>query len=228
MTPTFVIGYDPGGNVAHGVAALRVRADGAHWQPLDLQTETAHTLKDVVAWLESSCRDGRIVAAGVDTLTEWNTGPCGWRPADRWLRDRYPKVKKRVVSPNSIYGSMALNGAAFLTMLTRRFHADSTLVTEAHPKVSYFALTGRTPSWRTDSVEMSAWLMGELGVEAPTSLAHGKDDPFDAGMSVLAALRGLNREWTLDLHAMPEDQQAGRVLFCGKTHYWWPRREGVG
>jgi hypothetical protein len=37
--------------------------------------------------------------------------------------------------------------------------------------------------------------------------------------AVLAALRDLSREWTLDLHALPTDT---RVHPVGQTHYWWP------
>lgn len=220
MKPTFVIGYDPGGNGAHGVAALRVCAEGDIWQPLDLRAETAYTLANAVAWLDATCRDGRIVAAGIDTLTEWNSGPSGWRQADLWLRDAHPAVRNSVVPPNSLYGSMAVNGAAFLTLLAPRFQRDTTVVTEAHPKVLYYALTGTRANWKDRASEMDEWLGSQLGV--PASVSDPSDHRFDAAMAVLAALRGINREWALDLHALSRAERASRVLFCGETHYWWP------
>lgn len=144
MTPAFVIGYDPGGNGRHGVAALQVRERKGRWIPVDLQVRTVDTLTDVVEWVEDQiCRDVRIVAAGVDTLTEWNGGRSGWRPGDCWLKDAYGEVAAKIVASHSLSGSMAVNGAAFLTRLEPRFRADGTMVTEAHPKVAYFALTGR-------------------------------------------------------------------------------------
>ena len=218
----FVVGYDPGGNKKHGVAALRVRREHGVWKPLDPQTAMCDTLDDVLGWVDGACEGGRIVAAGVDTLTEWNAGWSGFRPADLWLRQQFPEVAKGVVPSNALYGSMVVNGAAFLTALSRRFQKDETVVTEAHPKVLYFAATGKRCAWDTDSTEMAAWLTGQLGVEEYPSLPGPGDDRFDAGVCVLAALRGLNREWTLDLHALPSDDQGSPVRFCGRTHYWWP------
>lgn len=76
---TFMIGYDPGGNLAHGVAVLGVREENNCWEGVSLEASAKRTLGDAVAWLEERCRDGQIVACGVDTLTEWNGGKAGWR-----------------------------------------------------------------------------------------------------------------------------------------------------
>ena len=85
-----MVGYDPGGMGKHGVAVLRVQPKGDRWRSADLRVITAQTLTEVVTWVTDTCRDGRIIAAGTDTLTEWNSGPGGWRPADRWLINEYP------------------------------------------------------------------------------------------------------------------------------------------
>ena len=228
MTTAFVIGYDPGGEGAHGVAALEVHEENSRWNPVALQVIAARSLRDAVAWLEDGCRDRRIVAAGIDTMTEWNSGSGGWRPADLWQRKKYPIVAKSVMSPNSVYGAMAVNGAAFLTLLAPRFRSDDTMITEAHPKVCYFAMTGKEHAWANDSARMVGWLLRELGTDLPAAGFGSKDDCFDAGVSVLAALRGLNGDWGLDLHAVPSDEKAGRVLYFGQTHYWWPRMASVG
>ena len=221
MTPAFVVGYDPGGNGKHGVAALRIRAEDGRWRPLDLQVTSAKSLSDVVAWVTDVCHDGRILAAGVDTLTEWNSGRSGWRPADLFLIGEYPHVAKSVVAPASLYGAMVINGTAFLMMLASRFRTDATTITEAHPKLCYFALTGRKAAWREHREEMAGWLAVQLGIELPHGILSKEDHCFDAAMSVLAALRGLNRQWKVDLHALPTDT---RVKPIGQTHYWWPSR----
>ena len=69
---------------------------------------------------------------------------------------------------------------------------------------------------------MTKWLTDELPVELPGALTDGGDDIFDAGLAVLAALRGANREWTLDLHALDSTEGEARVRFCGPTHFWSP------
>lgn len=224
MTHAFVVGYDPGGTDAHGVSVLQVRAEDSEWLPLILQVNGSSTLEAALLWIEQACRGGRIVAAGIDTLTEWSSGPGGWRGADLWLRQTYPSVAKSVVAPNSIYGSMAINGAAFLTLLGPRFRSDATMVTEVHPKVCFFALTGRKHTWINDDPQMWDWLLAELGLESP-EFVGGKDHHFDAGMAVLAALRGLNGDWKLDLHSASEADSNSRVRFFGETHYWWPHEE---
>lgn len=87
MTGT-VIGYDPGGNGKHGVARAKVE-DG---RIVCVITETLNTVEEV---LGSICKiEQPLLGIGIDTLTCWATGPSGWRPADRWLRERYPAVKK--------------------------------------------------------------------------------------------------------------------------------------
>lgn len=222
MNDEFVIGYDPGGNGKHGIAALHVERRGGKWVPLYLEVTTADVLQDAVEWALNTCRTGRIVAAGADTLTEWNANASGWRPADLWLRDQYKTVKLKIVPPNSLHGSMAVNGAAFLALLGERFRADTTCITEAHPKVAYYALTGREPKWATHRQEMVAWLMGELGLGQAEGLDDLTDHRFDAATAALAALRGLNGDWTLDLHELPGEDYTGRIRFCGPTHYWWP------
>jgi hypothetical protein len=220
---SFIIGYDPGGNRAHGLAMMEVQEEGGRWNPVGIDIYELDTLGEVLAVLDRASPGARIVAAGVDTLTEWNSGPSGWRPGDEWLKRTYPEVLKQVVSPNSVAGSMAVNGAAFLKHLQPRFQADCTMITEAHPKVCVYALTGRRYRWAEDRVRLRTWLLDELGVGASADIQFGKRDHcFDAAMGALAALRGLNGDWPLDLHDLPDTDYSGRVRFCGKTHYWWP------
>lgn len=187
-----------------------------------MQSCTLDTLAEVVAWVEATCAGGHVVAAGIDTITEWNGGRSGWRPADHWLRETYPDVKKSVVALNSIYGAMAVNGASFLTLLRPRFHSDGTMITEAHPKVCYFAITGIVHAWPKRREDMTEWLLRELGIESPESGFGVNDHSFDAGVSILGALRGLNGDWTHDLHTESNESCGPRVQPFGPTHYWWP------
>jgi hypothetical protein len=223
VTSAFVVGYDPGGIDKHGVAVLQLESADSRWRPVELRVTTAHTLAGVVAWATDAGQGGCIVAAGVDTLTEWNSGPAGWRPADEWLRREYPAVKGGVISPAGLFGAMVINGAGLLVLLTSRFRMDNTMITEAHPKVCYYACTGRRANWKNDRDEMASWLVRQLNVAEPDGLRHKEDHRFDAAMSALAALRGLNGDWTLDLHALPTDT---RVQPVGQTHFWWPSPNG--
>lgn len=227
MNTAFIVGYDPGGKNAHGVAVMGVRETNGRWNPISLDVMAKHALCNAVAWLKTMCDTERLIAVGIDTLTEWNSGAGGWRPADLWLRQRYPVVANSVVAPNSIYGSMAVNGAAFLALLASRFESESTMITEAHPKVCYFAMRGRKHSWAEDQPGMATWLLKELEIDKQASIFSGRDHCFDAGMAALAALRGLNRDWTLDLHAF-KDEGDGRVQFFGQTHFWWPNIGRLG
>jgi hypothetical protein len=222
VSAEYVIGYDPGGNGKHGVAALRVEQRDGSWIPLDLTVATARYINDVVGWVVGTTSNGRIVAAGVDTLTEWNSGHSGFRPADRWLTLAYPAMARSVVAPASLYGSMVIGGAGSVLLLRERFQGDGTMLTEAHPKVCYYALTGEKPKWREDREKMTGWLLREFTVGSRDDICVADDHRFDAATAALAALRGLNGDWTLDLHALPDTDQAARIQFYGNTHYWWP------
>ena len=220
----WIIGYDPGGKDAHGVAALEVHDETGRWTPDQLMLEQRSTVGQVTKWFEQVCADGRVVAAGIDTLTEWNDGSSGWRPADLWLRKSCKEVQNSVISPNYISGAMSLNGALLLHSLAARFRQDDTMVTEVHPKVCYFALTGNKANWteHTSRTQMAHWLLEELSVPPPIEGFGRSDHKFDATMATLAALRGVNGEWTLDLHAQVDDNCGKRALPFGLTHYWWP------
>ena len=217
-----MVGYDPGGSSCYGLATLRVLEVSGRWRAHSLAITTAATVGDAVSLVRSNCAEARILALGLDTLTEWSAGLSGWRPADRWLRQMYPSVASSVISPNYISGSMAVNGAAFLVLLSERLRADGTMVTEAHPKVCFFAQTGERHNWKDHKDAMIMWLMGELGLGSQTIAFGGEDHCFDAAIAALAALRGVNGEWSLDLHALPLANPEHRISPIGPTHYWWP------
>jgi hypothetical protein len=190
LTDGVIAGYDPGGNGRHGLAILLVR-DGV---PVVLETLTVETAEDVISHLE---RAGSMLGLGVDTLTCWSTGPSGWRPADRWLRCRYPEVLNSVASPNSLFGSMGLGGMAVL-IATRQTH-PSLVITETHPKVLCRHLLGEKYDYAGRRAAMDEVLARLLGV----SVDPANDHEWDAALSALAVFEGLSGRWSLDLHCLP-------------------------
>jgi hypothetical protein len=126
MLAGLILGYDPGGDKSHCIAELHVQAG----QAKALVTRTFQTAEEVTGHLKNL---SSVVAIAVDTLTCWGTGPGSWRPADRWLRDRYVAVRNGIMAPNALSGSVALNGMALFLEARRMF--PKVLITETHPKV---------------------------------------------------------------------------------------------
>jgi hypothetical protein len=209
-----IVGYDPGGDGTHGVAVLTVERDAA----VSVETFTLSTAEDVITCIGAL---SDLWALGIDTLTCWSTGRCGWRPADRWLRATYPMAVKSVVSPNGLYGSMGLNGMAVLNVI--RLQHPSAQVTETHPKVLYCHLAGHKYNWTDNSDEMTKCLEGWLSCPVkPTN-----DHEWDAVLSAHAALEGLTGRWRTDLHRLPVSPSERLVEPAGKTHYYWPSQRAV-
>lgn len=209
MTGT-VIGYDPGGDGKHGLARATVRAGNI----VDCATETVDTVEKVVASILSTAI---LLGLGVDTLTCWGTGPHGWRPADRWLRHRYPEVQKSIVAPNSLYGAMSINGMAALVASRQEF--PDVFVTETHPKVLYYAQFGECYSFKGSNISlMNKRLSRLLAVDVVPRNEH----EWDAAISTLAVVRGLRGAWRRDLHALAAESGERLVQPCGGTAYIWP------
>lgn len=210
MVTGIIVGYDPGGNGCHGVAELRIRAG----VPTSLETWTEACAEDVMQRVEQA---RPLIALGVDTLTCWSSGKSGWRPADRWLKDRYPDVQRSVVTPNGLYGSMALNGMAVL-IEARRVRPDL-LITETHPKVLYSCFSnGLEYNYENNRTAMDDLITAHLGLRIET----GSEHEWDAALSAFAALKGVCGHWVHDLHALQAFVDERLVWPCGKTHYYWP------
>ena len=222
----FVLGYDPGGNHAHGLAILEVMHQGDLWVPHGTaMAADCADVHEVIRRAEAAIGSSPLLACGIDTLTAWCGGPAGWRAADLWLRKTYPQVQGSVASPNSLFGAMSLGGGLLLHWLAQREDKGG-LATEAHPKVCYYALRRLVQPWSVKAAGASRreaweWLASELDVRPPAdAIAALSDHRFDALMACLAALRGLNRQWTHDLH---EEARASESHPFGRTHYWWPQ-----
>lgn len=209
MTGT-LIGYDPGGNGHHGLAILAVEDGTAR----SIHIETCDTVEDVLRHLEPI---GDLLGAGIDTITCWSTGPSGWRPADRWMRQQYPfEVARSVTAPNSLYGSMSLSGMSVIHVL--RQLEPALPVSETHPKVIHSVLWGHRYDYTRNARPMDHALSEVLELAIHTATDHEWDAAV-AAYSMLCALRG---DWPFDLHQI-EPRADERILSpCGPTLYAWP------
>ena len=204
-----ILGYDPGGNSSHGLSVVTLNNDEiSRIENLTLKTaenviNIAHDIPD-------------LIAVGVDTLSCWCTGHGGWRPADRWLKAKYKNITRSIVSPNSLYGSMGLNGMSVLISLRELYPNLS--VTETHPKVLYMALTGHKYDYDTSNKKMDSFLSSVMGHNITTT----NDHEWDAAISVYAAHQGLAKKWKRDLHSLSLEQAERLIKPCGNTVYWWP------
>ena len=72
MHSELVLGYDPGGDGAHGVALLPLSGVSTE----RVETQTFETTQSVIEYIESL---STLVALGVDTLTCWSTGRVAGR-----------------------------------------------------------------------------------------------------------------------------------------------------
>src|SRR5215470_9375400 len=136
----WILGYDPGGNGAHGLAALRIEES----RSIRLASGVCETVQAALDWVAGYPEP---LAAGIDTLLAWSSGTSGDRAADRALRRRYREIAASVICPNRLYGSMCLNGAFMAHYLADLQQAVRPRLLETHPKVLYFALTDRPWSW---------------------------------------------------------------------------------
>jgi hypothetical protein len=203
-------GYDPGGNHKHGVAAFRVISGGF----ASIETALLDSAEDVIKWFRNKADEP--VAIGIDTLTCWSTGLSGWRPADTWLRERYPEARASVASPNSLYGSMSLNGMAVL--LSLRVELSKLLITETHPKVLHRHIFKAPYDYASSGPSMNAALSKHLECELDCS----NDHQWDAAISALVAYRCASGQWQRDLHMLPTTAGERLISPCGPTKYAWP------
>lgn len=215
-----VWGYDPGGvKAANGVAVLILEQGKLACAPI---TRSFGTVAEVTEFLDS--RAEPPLAVGIDTLTVWNNGHAGWRPADLFLRETCPKVRNSVKSSNELRGAMCLNGAIVLRHLRQKW--PELHVTEAHPGVLFYRLFKHPCGRRTP--ERWTQLLAHLGVNRPEDQPRPAHE-FDAILGAYAAWQGLAGNWKIDLHASNDEsvkqfrQQCGEdIPFDGPTHYWWP------
>jgi hypothetical protein len=207
------IGYDPGGqDRRNGIALL----DNDGVRPTFIAASVS-SAGEAIDWVKMNLDKRKPTAAGIDTLLYWDTGKTGVRAADRWLRKEYPNVAKSVLSANSLYGSMVVQGMAFAIRL-RQIWDDLPLV-ETHPKVLHHALLGKPAKvqrWKMDSDTMRIWLADQIGVADASTVKT--DDEWDALMSAWAAWQSTIGAWSHDLRLASTDA----IEPAGPVAYLWP------
>lgn len=205
----YIIGYDPGGNKKNGLATLQI----LNGRAVAIKAQTLSNAESVISTINNI---ENIIGLGVDTLSCWCTGQSGWRPADKWLRSKYPLVLKSVTSPNSLYGSMSINGMSVLIEITKNIKHIA--ISETHPKVLYYALSGEKYNYSDNNKKMDMFLSELLNLKVSTQ----NDHEWDAVISAYALLQGLKGNWMNDLHSLPLETNSRFITPCGTTSYYWP------
>lgn len=205
------LGFDPGGQSNFGAALL----DGDA-----VASSTVSTVDAAMSWVVERLSGRTPTAAGIDTLLHWSGGRSGDRHAETVLRKLYPDARNTVISPNSLYGSMAVGGMALGFQLRARF--PELALNDTHPKLLARHFAGSLPKGagrRTD--ERRAWMARKL----PNSdVRHANDHEVDAIVSVWAtraAMRSRAKRqnaWR-DLAAECSDAITPLV----NMHYFWPK-----
>ena len=205
--PNYYVGYDPGGRGKFGAAALR-EAGGS------LTLTASEIVASVSGAVEFARGLGRSpVAAAIDAPLTWPTGPDRFRQVDRKLRSWYPSHKNRVMAPNSLMGSVVVQGPALAMALTERF--PSIVISEAHPKLTCVALgLLGIPAHQ---------IFGRLGIEGTPSW---NDDLLDAVVAAYVAWAAHNEApgWA-NLLRQIDDRDLLYPLGETRSVYYFPLRE---
>jgi hypothetical protein len=210
----WILGYDPGGNHNHGVAAVKVQKG----QVINLSADTCETSEAALTWLG---KHPTPLAVGIDTILAWSSARSGDRPADRALRAHYTQVASSVLYPNALYGAMCLNGVLVARRLIDRNHLRPPRLMETHPKVLYYALAGTRHAWPDRRAGMIRELADWLELPRQLEIEMLEEHAYDAALSAYAALESLRGCWHENLLALPLNGQP--LLFpAGRATYPWP------
>lgn len=208
LMPGTFIGYDPGGAKTNGAAIIRVETPGA----IRAEVMTGESVDEVIDWLSEKER-GTVVAAGIDTLLCWGTGPSGWRPMDNHLKEKYPTVSQSVVSSNGLYGAMAIQGMAMALKLRAKW--PDMHLNETHPKVQYYAQAGNKYHFSSKMVD---WLQAQFNSYSFPSIAN--EHQWDALYSAWVTLKGLSNGEQDDLIEVTGARDV-LVFPVGNVSYFW-------
>ena len=204
------LGYDPGGDGKHGVAAVRVAENG------QLQAPATKCLRDAAAvrdWLHAQPSPR---ALGVDTLLAWTpTGGSKRKPArdsgracDIALAAKYGEHSNSVVAQNSLFSAMTING-----MIVAMEACDLGLpLVESHPKL---LMKGA----RHADAEMN-----DLCATYDALCGQASDHEADAVVAAWCASRSIYQKWLRNLYEIDErSENSGDLLFpAGEATYPWP------
>lgn len=200
------LGFDPGGAKGFGCCALGSSS---------IIVTTKSSVAEALQWAITQCGDEPPFAAGIDTLLHWSDGPSGWRHADNFLKIAYPDAISSVMSPNSLFGAMAVGGVGLAIRLRQRW--PGILLTETHPKVLFHALRGSRYT-KADVPLAFEWFM----MRAELSAAEVRNEhELDALISAWAAREGLLNKW----RDLCEPSSPDMIFPAGPVSYFWPLAE---
>lgn len=198
------LGFDPGGDRKFGVALLNGGC---------VETFTVSTVDEAMKWAIDACEAREPKAAGIDTLLHWATSKSGTRPCDERLGARYPKAKKSIMSPNSLFGAMAIGGMALALRLRKKW--PEILLNETHPKVFLHAQDKVYDA--TDSKTIETTILWFKCQARNTQANIVGEHALDAALSAWATQKGVVEGWA-DIIGNRE-----KLLFpAGEVHYLWP------
>lgn len=199
-----IFGYDPGGNGRNGVAILTIN----NGKIINATVKRCKYVDDVLKALPSD-----LIAAGIDTITCFGTTHSGYRMADMALRGKYRDCIHSVCPPNSLRGSMVINGIAVVLEIEKRF--PDALITETHPKVLYVELAKKHYDYKTNQIQMNkeicCWINSQLSIDT--------DHEWDALISAYAAYKGWIQAWEHDLH---KGDNSMLIFSKKKPRFFWP------
>jgi hypothetical protein len=113
---------------------------------------------------------------------------------------------------------MPINGAVVMRILGEGI--GSLAITETHPKVLYFALTGNVYNYELQSAAMIQCLSEWIGAD---EINVGSEHAWDALVSAYAAREWHHKNWTFDLHQLPQSNNEKLTPVYGNTaSYAWP------
>jgi hypothetical protein len=201
-----IFGFDPGGK--SGVALLTESQMGY----FSGEVATLRSVADAYDWL-SARASMTLEAAGIDSLISWSLKRAGWRPMDLYLREKYPKIENSVVSSNSLYGAMGVQGMAMAILLRKRW--PSIILNETHPKVQYFAASGIRHRF---GKQIIGWLEKQVRWNHFPEIST--EDEWDALYSALFTHQALSSDERIDLIEATQAKES--LLFpAGQSNYFW-------
>ena len=206
------LGFDPGG--VSGVSVLRLPAHG----PATAVVDSVCSVDDAVDWAVRQCRDETPRAAGIDTLLCWSTERSGWRPMDVMLRNAFPDVQASVLSSNSAFGAVSVQGMA----IAFDSRSDGRMCSSTrHTPILYHAMTSKKYT-RDDIPTMTAWLQRQFRPRLECVIRD--EHQWDALISAWATWQGFSGKWIADLVA---DLGGTRLLLpIGQVSYYAGKKVG--
>ncbi|MEK5183364.1 hypothetical protein [Paenibacillus sp. FSL P4-0288] len=191
-----IIGYDPGGKNANGIAYLKVSQAN---KITGFNSTTCNTLDEVLYWLfvEEQLNPGNILCAGIDAFLSWPT-IGNWRPMDLYLQNKYSSVSSSVLCTNSASGSMAIQGIQAAGVFVDHL-PNIHFINETHPKVAYYALTHRKHDYYNDELNRKAKFVNmknakRMWLELSTWITADSVSNFP-GISTNSLVMGTEHEW---------------------------------